>query len=243
MQRNGDGGRCSSGRARSGSEEIIYVSSGRGLQAPRTGSSGEPLPEDGYGHARRYTASRKLTSEWSPERYGDLFGLSTASVRPSFRVRTDGPRHGKPEHDHVPHRIARMALDGVKRVRVNTLDAVATTFTLRMLRARLSRCCRRRRLRYSSLQRRLRCDREHRRYVGWAAEKVPGFGAEISPEQADSCRTPPSRTACGVLTMFRDSAARPAGKPRPMRAALHAYMDWMAAEPAPARHRNQDEPQ
>src|SRR5207248_10435061 len=25
---------------------------------------------------------------------------------------------------HVPHRIARMALDGLKRVRVNTLDAV-----------------------------------------------------------------------------------------------------------------------
>jgi UDP-glucose 4-epimerase len=73
---------------------------------------------------RRLYGISKLASDLITERYGDLFGLSTASVRPASvygpmdRVTATRNMH------HVPHRIARLALDGAKRVRVNTLDAV-----------------------------------------------------------------------------------------------------------------------
>ncbi|TLY64489.1 MAG: hypothetical protein E6K47_17045 [Gammaproteobacteria bacterium] len=67
--------------------------------------------------------------------------------------------------------------------------------------------------------------------VGWAAEKVPGFGAEIvPPEQADILQDPTLKDGMwGAYDVSRLSGET-GWKPRPMRAALHAYMDWMAAE-------------
>ena len=72
--------------------------------------------------------------------------------------------------------------------------------------------------------------------VRWVAEKVPGLSAEIAPpEQADIVQDPTLRDgmwgAYDVSRIFAETG----WQPRPLRAALHAYMDWMAAERGSAR--------
>jgi nucleoside-diphosphate-sugar epimerase len=75
--------------------------------------------------------------------------------------------------------------------------------------------------------------------VGWVAEKVPGFCAEIVPaEHADILQDPTLREGMwGAYDVSRISGET-GWKPRPMREALHAYMDWMATEGA-ATERNE----
>jgi nucleoside-diphosphate-sugar epimerase len=65
------------------------------------------------------------------------------------------------------------------------------------------------------------------------AEKVPGFAAEIvPPEQADIVQDPMLRDGMwGAYDVSRLNVET-GWKPRPMRTALHAYMDWLAAERA-----------
>jgi len=222
-----------------GLERFVYVSSGAVYKHHGPDRPGEPLPEDGYVMPRRLYGISKLTSELITERYGDLFGLSTASVRPSSvygpmdRVTPSRNMH------HVPHRIARMALDGVKRVRVNTLDAVGDYIHAQDVADAIISLLRAPRLRYSAYN--VACGRTAsiREMVGWVAEKVPGFCAEIvPPEQADILQDPTLREGMwGAYDVSRISGET-GWKPRPMREALHAYMDWMAAEHA-ATERNE----
>ncbi len=105
-------------------KRVIYVSSGAVYKHHGPDRPGEPLPEDGYVMPRRLYGISKLASELITERYGDLFGLSIASVRPSSVYGTMDRVTASRNFRHVPNRLAHMALDGLKRVRVNTLDAV-----------------------------------------------------------------------------------------------------------------------
>jgi len=218
-------------RALPGLERFIYVSSGAVYKHHGPDRPGEPLPEDGYVMPRRLYGISKLASELVTERYGDLFGLSTASIRPSSvygpmdRVTTSRNMH------HVPHRIARLALDGVKRVRVNTLDAVGDYIHAEDVADAVISLLRAPRLRYGAYNVACGATASIGEMVGWVAEKVPGFGAEIvPPEQADIVQDPALRDgmwgAYDVSRIFAETG----WQPRPMRAALHAYMDWMAAE-------------
>jgi len=212
-------------------KRFIYVSSGAVYRHHGPDRPGEPLPEDGYVMPRRLYGISKLTSELISERYGDLFGLSTASVRPSSvygpmdRVTASRNMH------HVPHRIARMALDGVKRVRVNTLDAVGDYIHAEDVARAIVSLLQAPRLRYSTYNVACGATASIGDMVGWAAEKVPGFGAEIvPPEQADILQDPTLKDGMwGAYDVSRLSGET-GWKPRPMRTALHAYMDWMAAE-------------
>jgi nucleoside-diphosphate-sugar epimerase len=220
-------------------ERFVYVSSGAVYKHHGPDRPGEPLPEDGYVMPRRLYGISKLTSELITERYGDLFGLSTASVRPSSvygpmdRVTPSRNMH------HVPHRIARMALDGVKRVRVNTLDAVGDYIHAQDVADAIISLLRAPRLRYSAYNVACGTTASIREMVGWVAEKVPGFCAEIVPaEQADILQDPTLREGMwGAYDVSRISGET-GWKPRPMREALHAYMDWMATEGA-ATERNE----
>src|SRR6516225_8519094 len=172
-------------------QRFIYVSSGAVYKQHGPDRPGEPLPEDGYVMPRRLYGISKLTSELVSERYGDLFGLSTASIRPSSvygpmdRVTTSRNMH------HVPHRIARLALDGVKRVRVNTLDAVGDYIHAEDVADAVISLLRAARLRYGAYNVACGATASIREIVGWVAEKVPGFCAEIvAPEQADIVQDP-----------------------------------------------------
>ena len=62
-------------------KRVIYVSSGAVYKHHGPDRPGEPLPEYGYVMPRRLHGISKLTSELITERHGDLFGISTASVR------------------------------------------------------------------------------------------------------------------------------------------------------------------
>src|SRR5258708_1816897 len=120
----------------------------------------------------------------------------------------------------------------------------ATTFTLRMLRARLSRCCRRRGFATAPTTSPAVRPRASAIWLDGRRKKCPGLAPRLCPpSKPTSCRTLPSRTACGVLTMFRASAVRPAGRRGP--GARHCMPTWTGWRPsaAPARHRNQDDSQ
>src|SRR5271167_3306524 len=105
-------------------QRFIYVSSGAVYKHHGPDRPGEPLPEDGYVMPRRLYGISKLASELITERYGELFGLSTASVRPSSVYGPMDRVTARRAFRHLPNRLAHLAVDGVKRVRVNTLKAV-----------------------------------------------------------------------------------------------------------------------
>lgn len=214
-----------------GLKRFIYVSSGAVYKHHGPDRPGEPLPEDGYVMPRRLYGISKLASELITERYGDLFGLSTASVRPSSvygpmdRVTPSRNMH------HVPHRIARMALDGARRVRVNTLDAVGDYIHAEDVARAIVALLEAPRLRFCAYNVACGATASIGDMVAWVAEKVPGFGAEVvAPEQAEILQDPSLRDgmwgAYDVARIYADTG----WKPQPMREALHAYMDWMIAE-------------
>lgn len=212
-------------------QRFIYVSSGAVYKHHGPDRPGEPLPEDGYVMPRRLYGISKLASELITERYGDLFGLSTASVRPSSVYGTMDRVTASRNFRHVPNRLAHMAVDGVKRVRVNTLDAVgdylhsedAASGILSLLHAP--------NLRYRAYNLATGMTVTVRELVAWIAEKVPGFHAEITAsDEADLLQD--ATLADGMWGAYDISriTAETGWKPRPIREALHAYMDWIVTE-------------
>ena len=134
---------------------------------------------------------------------------------------------------HVPHRIARLALDGVKRVRVNTLDAVGDYIHAEDAARAIVSLLRAPRLHYSAYNVACGATASIGDIVAWVTERVPGFGAEVvPPEEADILQDPALRDgmwgAYDVSRIFGETG----WKPRPMREALHAYMDWLVGERA-----------
>ena len=211
-------------------KRFIYVSSGAVYKHHGPDRPGEPLPEDGYVMPRRLYGISKLASELVSERYGDLFGLPVASVRPSSVYGTMDRVTDTRNMRHPPNRIAHMAVEGVKRVRVNTLDAVGDYIHSEDVARAIVSLLRAPRLGYSTYNVACGATASIGDMVRWAAEKAPGFGAEVVPaEQADILQDPTLRDgmwgAYDVSRIFHDTG----WKPRPMRAALHAYMDWIAA--------------
>src|SRR5436309_629217 len=212
-------------------KRFIYVSSGAVYKHHGPDRPGEPLPEDGYVMPRRLYGISKLASELITERYGELFGLSTASVRPSSVYGPMDRVTASRNFRHVPNRIAHTALDGVKRVRVNTLDAVGDYIHVEDVAHAIIALLRAPHLRYSAYNVAAGATASIGDMVAWAAEKVPGFGAEVvPPEQADILQDPTLTDgmwgAYDVTRIFSETG----WKPRPVRAALHAYMDWIASE-------------
>lgn len=215
---------------------FIYVSSGAVYKHHGPDRPGEPLPEEGYVMPRRLYGISKLASELITERYGDLFGLSIASVRPSSVY---GPMDRvTPSRNmrHPPNRIAHMAVEGVKRVRLNTLDAVGDYIHSEDAARAIVSLLRASRLSYSVYNVACGATATLGDMVRWAAEKAPGFTAEIvPPEQADILADPTLRDgmwgAYDISRIFADTA----WKPRPMREAFHDYIDWIASERAAGR--------
>ena len=215
---------------------FIYVSSGAVYKHHGPDRPGEPLPEDGYVMPRRLYGISKLASELITERYGDLFGLSTASVRPSSVYGTMDRVTASRNFRHVPNRLAHLALDGVKRVRVNTLDAVGDYLHAEDAAAGIVSLLKPLALRYSAYNLAAGRTATVRDLVGWIAEKVPGFHAEVtSPEEADVLQD--ASLTGGMWGAYDVSRIRAetGWTPRPVRQALHAYLDWIAAERRSAR--------
>jgi UDP-glucose 4-epimerase len=212
-------------------QRFIYVSSGAVYKHHGPDRPGEPLPEDGYVMPRRLYGISKLASELITERYGDLFGLSTASVRPSSVYGTMDRVTPSRNFRHVPNRIAHMAVQGVKRVRVNTLAAVGDYIHVEDVARALVSLLRAPALRYGAYNIAAGRTATVGDLVGWAAEKAPGFQAEITAA-ADADIVQDAALSDGMWGAYDISriTAETGWKPRPTREALHGYMDWIVAE-------------
>jgi UDP-glucose 4-epimerase len=210
---------------------FLYVSSGAVYKHHGPDRPGEPLPEDGYVMPRRLYGISKLTSELISERYGELFGLSTASVRLASVYGPMDRATASRNFRHVPNRIAHMAVEGVKRVRVNTLDAVGDYIHADDVARAISALLRAPALRYSTYNIAAGITTTVGELVAWAAEKAPGFHADIvADEEADILQDATLRDGMWGAYDISRITAETGWKPRPVREALHAYMDWIAAQ-------------
>ena len=212
-------------------QRFIYVSSGAVYKHHGPDRPGEPLPEDGYVMPRRLYGISKLASELITERYGDLFGLSTASVRLSSVYGTMDRVTLSRDFRHVPNRIAHMAAEGVPRIRVNTLAAVGDYIHVEDAADGIISLLRAPALRYSAYNIAAGATATIGDLVQWAAEKAPGFHAQVvAAGEADILQDP--GLAGGMWGAYDISRIRgeTGWKPRPVREALHAYMDLIAGE-------------
>jgi UDP-glucose 4-epimerase len=218
-------------RALPGLRRFIYVSSGAVYKHHGPDRTGEPLPEDGYVMPRRLYGISKLASELITERYGDLFGLSTTSVRLSSVYGTMDRVTASRNFRHVPNRLVHMALDGVRRVRVNTVDAVGDYIHAEDVAAGIVSLLRAPSLRYSAYNVAMGTTATIGDMVGWIAEKVPEFRAEIADAQdADILQDPTLNSGMWGAYDISRIRAETGWTPRPLRDALQAYLDWIAAE-------------
>lgn len=210
---------------------FIYVSSGAVYKHHGPDRPGEPLPEDGYVMPRRLYGIAKLASELITERYGELFGLSTASVRPSSVYGTMDRVTASRNFRHVPNRLAHMALDGVHRVRVNTLDAVGDYIHAEDVARGIVSLLLAPTLRYSAYNIAAGATATVSDLIRWVAEKIPGFHAELTaPHEADILQDASLKDGMWGAYDISRITAETGWEPRPVRAALHAYMDWIVAE-------------
>ena len=212
-------------------KRLIYVSSGAVYRHHGPDRPGEPLPEDGYVMPRTLYGVSKLASELITERYGELFGISSTSVRLASVYGTMDRPTASRNYRHVPNRIAHMAVAGTKRVRVNTVDAVGDYVHAEDVARAIVALLHLDRVSYSTYN--IATGRTTRLgdLVNWAAEKYPGFQAEIVPtEQADIVQDPSRVDGMWGAYDISRIVADTGWKPRPVRDALHAYMDWIAKE-------------
>jgi UDP-glucose 4-epimerase len=214
-----------------GLQRFIYVSSGAVYKHHGPDRPGEPLPEDGYVMPRTLYGVSKLASELITERYGELFGFSTTSVRLASVYGTMDRPTASRTFRHGPNRIAHMAVAGVKRVRVNTLEAVGDYVHAEDVARAIVALLRLEHVRYSAYNIAMGHTTRLGELVEWAAEKYPGFHAEITPAEGADIVQDPTRVdgMWGAYDISRISAET-GWRPRPVREALHAYMDWIAIE-------------
>jgi UDP-glucose 4-epimerase len=210
---------------------FIYVSSGAVYKEHGPDRPGEPLPEDGYVMPRRLYGISKLASELIVERYGALFALPTASVRPSSVYGPMDRVTATRNFRHVPNRIAHMALDGVQRVRVNTLDAVGDYIHAEDVASAIIALLKAPNLRYSAYNVAAGATATIGDLVNYAAQKVPGFSAQVVPAaEADILQDPALKDGMWGAYDVSRITTETGWKPRPVHEAFHAYMDWIVAE-------------
>lgn len=218
-------------RSLSRSPRFIYVSSGAVYKHHGPDRPGEPLPEDGYVMPRRLYGISKLAAELISERYGDLFGLATASVRLSSVYGTMDRVTASRNHRHVPNRIAHMAVEGVKCVRVNTLSAVGDYIHAEDVARGIVALLRAPALRYSAYNIAQGCATTTAELVEWAAQRAPGFHAVITADaEADILQDASLRDGMWGAYDISRITVETGWQPRPVRAALHAYMQWIEAQ-------------
>jgi UDP-glucose 4-epimerase len=118
----------------------------------------------------------------------------------------------------------------VRRVRVNTVAAVGDYIHAEDVARAIIALLHAERLRYSTYNVAQGSTATLGDLIAWAAEKYPGFHAEItSAEEADILQDP--TRIDGMWGAYDISRIRldTGWRPRPVREALHAYLDWIAA--------------
>ena len=218
-------------RTRPSLARFVYVSSGAVYRNHGPDRPGEPLPEDGYVMPRRLYGISKMTSELIAERYAELFGLSIASVRPSSVFGTMDRATASRNFRHVPNRIAHLAVEGRPCVRVNTLAAVGDYIHAEDVARAITALLKASTLRYAAYNIAAGATASIGDLVGWAAEKCPGFSAEVCADaDADIVQDPALKDGMWGAYDISRLTAETGWRPRPVRDSLHDYMDWIAAQ-------------
>jgi UDP-glucose 4-epimerase len=216
-------------RTQSGIKRFLNVSSGAVYKEHGPDCPGEPLPEDGYVMPRRLYGISKLASELIVERYGNLFGLSTASVRPASVYGTMDRITASRNFRHVPNRIAHSALEGRGPLRVNSLDGVGDYIHVEDVARAVLSLLAAPRLAYSVYNIASGTTSSVSDFVAWAAEKAPGFKAQVvAPGDADLVQDPMLKDGMWGAYDISRIQAETGWHPRPMRQAFHAYMAWLS---------------
>lgn len=213
-------------------ERFVYVSSGAVYKEHGPDLPGEPLPEDGYVMPRRLYGISKLASELITERYGNLFGLSTLSVRPASVYGTLDRITASRNFRHVPNRIAHWAREGRGRLRVNSLDGAGDYVHVEDVAGAILKLLAAPRLSYGVYNIASGSLTRVGDFIDWAAERFPGFTGEVVPAaEADLVQDPSLKDgmwgAYDIARLQTDTGWRP----RPARQAFHAYLDWLAQPP------------
>jgi UDP-glucose 4-epimerase len=206
---------------------FIYVSSGAVYKHHGPDRPGEPLPEDGYVMPRTLYGISKLASELVTERYGELFGLSTTSVRLASVYGTlDRPTASR-NYRHVPNRVAHMAVAGVKRIGVNSLEGVGDYVHVEDVARAIVALLRLEKVRYCVYNIATGYTTRLGELVRWAGEKYPGFHAEEGADIVqDTARVDGMWGAYDISRIRAETGWRP----RPVREAFQAYLEWIACQ-------------
>ncbi len=205
-----------------GLDRFVYVSSGA-LYADEGPS---PLPEDGHVDPRTLYPVSKHASELITRRYAELFGIPAVSVR---FAGVYGPMdRWTPARKYAcaPNLIAHLALAG-QTIRVNALDAVGDWIHAGDVADALVRLLRAPALDYSAYNIAYGEAVSIGELIALATEAVPGTRHEVvAEEEADIVEDPTRRTArYGAYDISRMAAL--GWRPRPIRDAMHHYIEWI----------------
>lgn len=218
-------------RAQPGLRRFVYVSSGAVYRHHGPDTPGAPLPEDGYVAPKRLYGISKQASELVAERYGALFGLSTVSVRLSSVYGPMDRTTASRDFRHLPNRIAHLALGRPGPIRATTLEGVGDYIHAEDAAAAIMALLDAPRLRHPVYNVALGETVTIGEMIGWAAEKVPGVRGEVvDAAHADIRQDSPSRGGMWGAYDISRVTAETGWRPRPMRDAFHAYMDWIVRE-------------
>jgi UDP-glucose 4-epimerase len=132
---------------------------------------------------------------------------------------------------HIPNRIAHMAVDGARTVRVNSIDTVGDYLHSEDLARGIIALLKASRVRFSAYNIAAGVTATIGELVQWAAEKAPGFHAQVTAaEDADIIGDPHLRDGMWGAYDISRITVETGWRPRATREGLHAYMDWIRAE-------------
>jgi UDP-glucose 4-epimerase len=216
-------------RRQAGLERFIYVSSGAVYRNHGPDWPDEPLPEDGYVMPLRLYGISKFASELVLNRYAELFRLSAAAVRlPSVYGPMDRVTASR-DFRHIPNKVAHLALAG-RPIRVNTHDSVGDYLHSGDAAEAIARLLLAPQLRHRVYNIASGVATTTRELVAYAAEIIPGTRAEIvPPEEADILQDPAWRDGMWGAYEISRITAETGWRPRPVREALHDYIQWIKA--------------
>ena len=218
-------------RRQPGFERFLYVSSGAVYRHHGPDTPGAPLPEDGYVAPKKLYGISKQAAELVTERFGELFGFSSVSVRLSSVYGTMDRTTASRDFRHLPNRIAHLALDRPGPIRANALDGIGDYIHAEDAARGMIALLDAPKLRHPVYNVALGETVTIADMIGWAAEKVPAVRAEVAdPAEADILQDNPSRGGMWGAYDISRIAAETGWRPRPMREAFHAYMDWILGE-------------
>lgn len=216
-------------RKRPGIQRLIFVSSGSVYRHHGPDWAGEPLPEDGYVAPLTLYGISKFAAEMVVNRYADLFGLSSASVRLASVYGPMDRVTGSRNFRHVPNRVAHMALAG-ETIRPNSLEPVGDYVTSTDAAEAIIALLLAPRLRYRHYNIGSGETSTIGDFIAWAGERTPGLRVEPSPPETaniiqDVALKDGMWGAYDIARIALDTGWRPSGA----KASFHGYMDWIIA--------------